>query len=194
MNIYLVRHGTTESNENKKYYGAYESKLTAKGISEAHLLKEKLKDVMFDLVYISTKKRSKETVDIILGKDNQAILDSRLNERDFGIFENRTYEEISEEYNEEFKLWEKDWKKYKIPNGESAIESYKRTEDFFNDIKKLKVENVLLVTHGGFIRNAYCYILGGELENFWRFSSKNGDLTIVKYEYNNWYIDSLMHI
>ena len=38
MNIYLVRHGTTKSNEEKRYYGAYDSELASSGIEEAKIL------------------------------------------------------------------------------------------------------------------------------------------------------------
>ena len=193
MNIYLVRHGTTESNEGNKYYGAYESELTIKGVSEAKVLREKLNEVNFDKIYVSSKKRSSDTAKIILEKDSKFIIDSRLDERNFGIFENKTYEEICKDYKEEVKAWEGDWKNYKIQGGESALESYMRTEEFLTELENVEAENILLVTHGGFIRNTYCYVLGS-LDCFWKFASKNGDLTVVKYEYNNWYIDSITHI
>ena len=47
----------------------------------------------FDSVYISSKKRCNETARIILGKDFKCKVDPRLDERNFGIFENKTYEE-----------------------------------------------------------------------------------------------------
>ena len=193
MNIYLVRHGTTKCNEEKKYYGAYDSELSIRGVEESKILGEKLKKIKFDRIYISSKKRSKETATIIFKEDVKYEVDSRLDERNFGIFENKTYEEICREYSEEVKAWEADWKNYKIPMGESAVESYLRTEKFLKDIEDEKIENILLITHGGFIRNSYCYILKS-LDCFWNFSSKNGDLSIIKYEYGNWYIDSITHI
>lgn len=193
MNIYLVRHGTTKSNEEKRYYGAYDSELSLSGIEEAKILKQKLKDIKFDSIYISSKKRCDETARIIFGKDVECRVDQRLDERNFGIFENKTYEEICKEYNYEVKAWEEDWKNYKIPLGESAVESYLRTEEFFKEIENEKAENIILITHGGFIKNSYCYILKS-LDYFWKFSSKNGDISIIKYEYGNWYIDSITHI
>lgn len=193
MNIYLVRHGTTKSNEEKRYYGSYDSELTLRGIEEAKILKEKLKEIKFDSIYISSKKRSNETAKIIFGENVEYKIDPRLDERDFGIFENKTYKEICEEYSEGVKAWEGDWKNYKIPRGESAVESYLRTEEFLKEIENEKAKNILLITHGGFIRNSYCYILKS-LDCFWNFSSKNGDLSIIKYEYGNWYIDSITHI
>lgn len=193
MNLYIVRHGTTTSNIDKKYYGSYESELTQEGIKEAELLRGKLKSKSFDYIFCSERERSKDTLKIILGDKENIIIDGRLNERDFGIFENKTYEEINNECKEFVSEWERNWKEYKIPQGESAIESYNRTADFFKYIEKLDAKNILIVTHGGFIRNTYCYILGS-LDFFWKFNSKNGDLSVLKYEYGNWYIDSITHI
>ena len=53
MNIYLVRHGTTKSNEEKRYYGAYDSELSIRGMEEAKILRENLKEIKFDSIYVS---------------------------------------------------------------------------------------------------------------------------------------------
>lgn len=193
MNIYLVRHGTTKSNLEKKYYGDHDVKLSAEGIAEGEILKENLKGITFDAIFCSEKRRALDTLNIIVGKKVSYIVDKRLNERHFGVFENKSYEEIRHEYKQELDFWNNDWKGYKLPKGESAIEAYNRTVSFMEELKNANYENVLIVTHGGIIRNVYCYILG-TIDAFWKFSSKNGDITIIKYEYENWFIDSINHI
>ncbi|MGL4774683.1 MAG: histidine phosphatase family protein [Clostridium sp.] len=193
MNIYFVRHGETLSNREKKYYGNYESTLSFQGKRECEELREKFNGISFDKIYCSEKQRAKESLQIINGSLENAIISPLLNERHFGIFENKSYEEIKELHSLEQKLWEKDWKNYIIPQGESAVSFYERCKEFMESLEKEEGENILVVTHGGFIRNVYCYILGG-LDVFWKFSSRNGDVTLVKYEYNNWFIDYISHI
>lgn len=192
MNIYLVRHGSTKSNLEGKYYGDYDVELSDEGILEAKALKGKLKDIKFDIIFCSEKRRALETLEIILQTKN-FVIDKRLNERHFGIFENKSYYEINNRYEKEAQLWNDNWKEYKIPKGESAIEAYNRARDFMDNIKNQSYKNVLIVTHGGFIRNVYCYVLDS-LDVFWKFSSRNGDVTIIKYEYENWFIDSINNI
>lgn len=192
MNLYLVRHGKTCCNLKEKYIGSFEDDLSEQGIREIKKVKEITSKVHFDKVFSSERSRAYHSA--MLLTDNEIIKDYRLNERDFGIFENKTYGEICYNYPEERKAWEEEWMDYKIPHGESAKECYDRAAEFMKMLEKQNYENCLAVTHGGIIRSIYCYILGGDLNNFWKFTSRNGSISVVKFQYNYWYIDSMVQL
>jgi alpha-ribazole phosphatase len=192
MNLYIIRHGQTESNLQRRYLGSFEAELSSQGINEIKKAKKFVKHLSFDKVFSSERKRAIESAKILV--DNQIVCDYRMNERDFGIFDNKTYDEICDKYPLEQRAWEKNWIDYRIPGGESVAEAYNRVVQFIKMIEKENYENCLVVTHGGIIRLIYCYILGGDLNNFWKFASKNGNISIVKFQYNNWYIDSIMQL
>lgn len=192
MNVYLIRHGQTESNSKGRYLGSFEDELSLKGINEIKKVKEYIKNFHFDKVFCSERKRALDSAKILVDKD--IVCDRRLNERDFGIFENKTYSEICDKYPLEKKAWEEDWISYKIPEGESVAEAYSRVVEFIRELEKESCENCLIVTHGGIIRLIYCYILGGDLNIFWKFASKNGSISILKFQYNNWFIDSIIQL
>lgn len=195
MNIYLVRHGETEENKNKLYYGKLDVSLNESGRAQALKASETLREINFDRVYTSERSRTKETASLILnGKSNTFIIDNRINEMDFGEFEGKDYKEIQKLYPEEYEAWNNNWKEVSVPGGESYIKVYKRVEKFMEELLNQNNENVLVVTHGGIIRTIFCYVLGGNLDNFWRFSSKNCDLSLIKYEYGNIFIDSITHM
>jgi alpha-ribazole phosphatase len=195
MNIYLLRHGETEENKNKFYYGKLDVSLNQTGRSQIEAVKGTMQSINFQKVYISQRKRTMETAEIVMAdKFVEFIADKRINEMDFGAFEGKTYEQIKSLYPKEYEQWGKDWKNFCPPQGESYKEFYSRIHDFMEDIKKLEQENILIVTHGGVIRTIYCYVLGGNLDNFWRFSSKNADISLIKYEYDNFFIDSITHV
>lgn len=195
MNLYFVRHGETEHNKNKCYYGRTNISITETGIIQSKKVLEILKDINFNKVYLSDMKRAEETADIITNnRGYNTIKDSRINERDFGVFEGKNYDEIRELYPDEWKLWCEDWKNTSPPKGESCVEVYSRVKDFMDDILKSNEENILIVTHSGVIRSVYCYVLGSNIDFFWKFGSKNGDITVLKYEYKNLYIDSIIHV
>lgn len=195
MNLYFVRHGETKHNENKSYYGRLDVELTEKGISQAKRVGGLLDNVNFSKIYVSEKTRAEQTAKIILkNKQCNLIKDSRINETNFGLFEGKSYDQLKELYPEEWKLWCEDWKSFAPPEGESYTLLYDRVKSFMDDLLKLDEENILIVTHGGVIRSIYCYVLNGNLDFFWSFGCKNCDITMIKYEYKNLYIDSITHI
>jgi alpha-ribazole phosphatase len=192
MNLYLVRHGQTESNSQGRYLGSFEDELSAQGINEIKKTKEFIKGLRFDKVFSSERKRAINSTKILA--DQEIVCDYRLNERDFGIFENKTYKEICDKYPLEQKVWEENWIDYKIPCGESVLEAYARVEEFMKFLEKGNYENCLVVTHGGIIRLIYSYILGGDINLFWKFASKNGSISILKFQYDDWHIDSIIQL
>lgn len=194
MNLYFLRHGEAFGNLEHRYFGKEESSLTMSGIKQCERCKKLLEDITFDRVYISERKRARETADIIFEKrTNNFIVDARINERDFGIFDGKTYEEICKSFSAEEKAWGEDWVNYVIPEGESFKNFYDRISSFMDTMKKLDDKNVLIITHGGVIRAVYTYIMDGNYNVFWKFSSQNGDLSLIKYEYGNLFIDSIIH-
>lgn len=205
MNIYLVRHGETEENKNRNYYGKMDVSLNKNGIDQSKKVGKLLENIKFNKVYVSNRKRAKDTASIILGKnklsltqecsiDNLLKEDSRINELNFGEFEGKTYEEIGKLYPEEQKLWEIDWKNFTPPSGESAVDFFLKVKSFMKSIKKQPEGNYLIVTHGGVIRMIYAYLLKEDMDFYWSFSSRNGDITLIKYEYENLFIDYIMPI
>ncbi|MCY6372182.1 alpha-ribazole phosphatase [Clostridium ganghwense] len=195
MNIYFLRHGQTEQNKNKTYYGRLDVKLNSTGIIQAEKAGEFFKNIELDKVFISEKTRTLQTAEIVLkGRETKLIKDRRINEIDFGVFEGKTYDEICKLYPEEVKLWEKEWERFCPMNGESYEMFYKRVKSFMEDIKKLDAENILVVAHGGVIRAVYSYILDENLRFYWKFSSRNGDISLIKYKYGDFFIDSIMHV
>lgn len=190
MNLYLVRHGQVKHNVDKKFVSLKDENLTDKGVEQIERLGRYFKGINFDEIYTSERKRTIMTARAI--KPNSIInIDKRLNEANFGIFENLTYEEIARLYPEESRQWEANWQDYKIPKGESMAELYDRVKNFIEELKEKKRENVLVVSHGGIIKLFYCYVLGGNVGLYWNFSCHNGQVSLIKYEYGNWYIDGI---
>ncbi|MEG0133186.1 MAG: alpha-ribazole phosphatase [Clostridium sp.] len=195
MKIYIVRHGETEENVKKTYYGSIDCNLTERGKTQAKALGNKLKNIEFDKIFCSERIRAKETLRDISSEDD-VIIDSRINERDFGIFEGRTFSELQIELKEEYDKWTVDWKDYCPENGESFRGVYKRVRSFMEDMKKEEDENknILVCTHGGIIRAIYAYILDENLDTYWRFASKNADISVINLEYGYFYIDSIIPV
>lgn len=191
MNIYVIRHGQTEENLRGTYYGALDCGLTDLGREQAKALGTRLKNIKFDKIYCSDLKRADETLRYIT-KNTNICIDKRIRERNFGIFEGKTFKEIEEEFEKECVAWNEDWKAFRPLDGESFLDSYKRVEAFMENLKEESGENILVCTHGGIVKAMYVYILGGNLELYWKFNSRNADLTILKIHEGYFYIDSII--
>lgn len=191
MNLYLVRHGQAKHNEDRRFVGSKDEALTEKGINQIKKVNGHFSNITFDDIYVSERKRTITTAQMIKPGCNLKV-ESRLNEANFGIFENKTYEEILRQYPEESRQWELNWQDYKIPEGDSTRELFDRVKSFIKELEDEKHENVLIVSHGGIIKLFYCYILGDNLGLYWNFSCHNGQVSLLKYEYGNWYIDGII--
>lgn len=195
MNIYLLRHGETAENKSKFYYGKLNVSLNDAGRYQAEKAGDALKNINFNKLFVSDRIRTKETADIVMrNREYSLIVDKRINEMDFGEFEGKTYEQIKQLYPFEYEQWNSNWKQFAPPKGESYVDFYNRIESFMGDLLAEEAENILIVTHGGVIRSILCYVLGGNMDYFWKFSSKNADISLIKYEYDNLFIDSITHV
>ena len=91
MAVYLVRHGESVANKALVLSGSCDHPLTDAGRAQARQAGRKLIGVPIVRVFTSVLERAVETAEIILGEAGLApqswIRDRRLNERDFGIYE-----------------------------------------------------------------------------------------------------------
>ena len=179
MKIYLVRHGETDMNVRNMFYGWYDADINAKGISQAEELKEAFKKIHLDGIYTSDLTRAAHTAEIIAdGREVQKVSDLR--ELYYGDWENRTWEEMTEDDRKVLKKWETDWVDCVMPNGESFMEFYNRvTAGLDRIIKENKGKHVLVVSHNGALSVMWCHLTGAGPKGFWKFNSKQGHYSAV---------------
>lgn len=73
MKIYLVRHGQVPHNASHQY-NTKDEDLTDIGINQALEVKEKIKDIDFDIIYSSPLIRAKHTAEIITDNSKSIVL------------------------------------------------------------------------------------------------------------------------
>lgn len=178
MNIIFVRHGRTEHNRAGVFGGVSDVPLSADGRKEIEGLKYIYEAAKTFKVYTSSLKRARETAEILF--EGNALADPRLCETNFGIFEGLTYDEISQRYPEETKLWNGDYFSYAPRGGESLSMVFDRTEAFITEVSKQE-GTVIAVTHSGVIRSALSIALGSR-EYFYKFRISHGLASVVTLE------------
>lgn len=106
--IVLWRHGQTDFNINGQVQGQVDIPLNAAGLEQAQKAAKAISKADPVAIYSSDLGRAKQTAqalaDII---DVDVIVDERLRERAFGVFEGLTAKEMSRDYGDYFEEWRK---------------------------------------------------------------------------------------
>lgn len=163
MRLYLVRHGQTKWNEERIYQGHTDIPLNQYGMSEALLLREKIKSKEIDVCISSPLKRAIQTAAIITENKMNIITDSLLIEQNLGIYEGT-------KYNINTSI------AYSPNNGvESMDHLFIRAEKFLDSIyQNYEDKTVLVVSHGSLIRAIHFQIIGySEDEDLLKFDVPN---------------------
>lgn len=119
MKIYLLRHGQTEYNADKRYQGTRDIPLSEKG--RAALRRA---DIEPDVVYVSPLCRAVDTARVVFPNARLAPVQD-LREMCFGIFEGRNY--VQMENDADYRAWVGDDCMGRCPGGESRAEFSART-------------------------------------------------------------------
>ena len=160
--FWLVRHGQTDWNIQRRYQGHKDIPLNAGGREQARVLAAGLNGASFAAVYSSDLSRAMETAAILTEKHPLTIItDLRLREIAMGEWEGRTLTEISSEqpgsdgglaYTEVHS---------RAPGGESLAEVAARVRAFADEIAaKHPGQVVLIVSHGLSLAALRCLAVG----------------------------------
>jgi len=158
--IYLIRHGETQGNLEKRYIGCRtDEPLSVVGISKL----ERWDDCTLK-VYSSPMKRCIQTAEVLFDKCIP-ILKSNLREIDFGDFEGGNYLELSA--NSDYQKWIDSGGEMPFPNGESRDNFIARSfEGFLEIIKEETEDKIAIVCHGGNIMAIMSQVTGLDYFDF----------------------------
>ena len=151
MKLYVIRHGQTEYNVENRVCGIVDVPLNSKGLNQAYLTKEKLKNIDVDYIFSSPLKRAKTTATIINEAFNLEIkIDNRIQEINFGIFEGVKNNETFQKYKRQ--------NASRYPEGESLFQVVQRVYNFLDELEnKYPDKTILIVCHGGIVRVIHSY-------------------------------------
>ena len=160
MKIFVVRHGDKEKGD---YYNKslrhQDTPLSEIGVQKARDLVGYFKPIQIKRIIASEYVRTNQTAQYIAeDKGIQVLADKRLNEIDNGTIEMMDKEEIAEKYPEFWHDYLEGKKDFRFPEGESGEEVKERQIDLLNELIE-NDEDVLLVSHDGFMRQLICSLL-----------------------------------
>jgi len=176
MKVYILRHGETNWNKEKRMQCQTDNHLNEIGIEQAELAAKLLDNVDYDVVLSSPYVRAKRTAEIANRDRMPIIIDDRLKERHAGVMDGKllTEMDVGEFFNYDANA--------EYEGAEKMQDFCKRIWKFLDELKEeYKDKTVLLVTHNIAIRAMKVYVNG---------VPKGGDLRT--YGINNGEIEELI--
>lgn len=187
MLIYLMRHGETNWNHERRLQGQSDIPLNQRGIELAEKTAEGLRNVSFDAAFSSPLNRALTTARIVIGGRNiPVVTDDRLKEISFGAGEG-TYFDLAKEdpahpmhhffcRPELFKPME---------GGETIAQVRARAEEFLRE-RVFPLEgscrNILIAAHGALNRSLVNKLSGIPDRDFWQIALPNCAVTTLSLE------------
>ena len=174
--LYIMRHGKTDWNLLHKLQGKTDIPLNDMGRQMARQACERYKDVHFDVCYCSPLTRARQTAELVLeGRNIPVIIDERLSEMGFGIYEGT--EEVFEKPECPVRVLFFNPEKYEAEGGaESLADLLKRTNEFLNEVAFPLVnegKDVLIMGHGAMNSAIIGNVKHKPLEEFWAEGIEN---------------------
>ena len=186
LEVYLVRHGQTLWNQERRTQGQIDISLSENGINQAELLSDRLADISFDSIYASDLKRAFQTAEIIAEKHGLKVVPIKeFREINMGVWQGLTWEEIEEKYPDAARVWREKPSLANIPECEGIYNAAERVLKAFRALtEKHKHDNrILIVSHGLVIGVLFCLLHDIHVDNFrLQFGQGNTAVNIIEYD------------
>lgn len=176
--VYLLRHGSIEGCEVRKFVGQSDIPLDANGKKQAECWARRFAGKDFSTVLASDLTRCMDTARIASG-GRAPLPVSKLREIDVGELEGLTVEYVQRTMPEAYEARGKDIAGYRPPGGESFGDLSRRVVPAFMDILREASGDVLVVAHSGVNRVILCSLLAMPLANLFRLGQDYGCLNLI---------------
>ena len=169
MKVYIVRHGQVPHNALKQY-NTNDEDLTDLGIKQAEELRDKIKNINFDIIICSPLNRAKHTADILNINHYKIIYDDRIMERSCGDLSGKPLEVTNRE-----EYWNYNTT-IKYGTSENIKLFFDRVYNFLDELKAKDYKNVLIVAHSGVSKAFNGYFEGIQDGKFLNRGLKNCEI------------------
>jgi broad specificity phosphatase PhoE len=193
--IYLVRHGTVEGAETRRFIGHLDVPLATSGEAELDRLARRLASTPLAAVYASDLARTRRSAHILAAPHGLPVtLRPELREFAMGEWEGLTAEEIRARAPDAFAAWMADVGHFQFPGGENLEQVATRSWAAFQAIAAAhEGARVAIVARGGSNRAIVCRALGMPLDRLLSLGQDYAALTMLERVNGAWSLALLNH-
>lgn len=148
IRVLFVRHGATAGNLERRYIGSTDEPLCPLGVAQIQRLQGE--NLTADYLFVSPMLRTRQTAELLFPDLMPQVVED-FRETDFGVFENKTASELSDDA--EYQTWIDTMCQGAIPGGEQVSEFKSRCCNAFQACMEKLPEDccAAFVVHGGVI-------------------------------------------
>ena len=165
MELYMIRHGESESNAADTHSGWSPVSLTEKGVLQAEAAARLLRSVRFDQIFVSDVKRAQQTADVIFPNRKYIYL-PLMREMNNTSMRGKTKEDMEALFGEAYLSCRRrfDYAPLGI-DCESGAHFLGRAKEVLDFFARQQGETIAAVSHAGLIRACAACVLGTPTHN-----------------------------
>jgi len=191
LELWLVRHGLTDANQEGRLQGQIDYPLNEEGRKQAFLLAERCQGTRFAFCLSSPLLRTRQTAQIIheVAGCPPPLYTSLLLEYHWGIIQGMTKEQLKRCYPGLAARLDKDFHRTPIPGAEGLPRLFQRVKRFCQWLERLEQlqapeKPVLVVSHGRFLHALMLVIFPCDFQQSWPFPMDNASLSVLEENFN----------
>ena len=187
--IYFARHGDRAFIDNyREDMNIVDDPLSEKGHGDAQRIAAYFHNIDIKKIYASEYVRTQQTAaPTAQDKGLPVIVDARVNELNGGMFHRLSEEECKAAHPELWNKYANHICDFQFPGGESGADAKRRQDSFLADMEK-EQEDILVVSHDGFIRILMCNLLGLPVFARYKFVTEMGGISAIAFDGKEWRI------
>lgn len=177
--LYLLRHGTTAANLEKRFAGRTEEPVHPHGIPQIERVGQGLVDKKIIRIYTGPLRRTRQSAEILREILKAPVcIDNGLNEIAIPHWDGLTKDEIRARFGPEYPTWLESPHAFHSPGCEPLAEVQNRAVTCAERmLAEHQGESVVVISHLIILRCLALHYLGMELNDFRKITINNGDLT-----------------
>jgi len=186
--IFLIRHGETAWNAERRLQGHLDIPLNKEGERQAAALAQALSGEAVDMIISSDLSRAASTARAVAERHGLPLhTDASLRERCFGAFEGLLYDELEAHFPDAYAQWKVRDPHARYPDGERRAETFaefaQRAVEAVSRIAEMhRGKRIVIVSHGGVLDAVYRAAHGMDITAPRTFDVLNASINHIRWD------------
>lgn len=183
--LFLIRHGQTDLNKDKRFRGLSDAPLNEQGKYEAVGAARVLRDREVSRIYSSPVRRAVQTATAIaVTAETRVETDDDFTDIDYGEWQGLTVDEVRQRFGTDgLEAWRRDPASFTFPGGDSIASVRERLHPALLRVATGEGDGgaVAVVSHLAVLKICFVILMELDMSYFWKVDLDNGSVSTFEY-------------